>query len=116
MYHRNVNERALGRGEKEGNSYSFLPHVHVHMYPDLQYISAGYRKSLRPETLHRPNSVVEQQCSEKEEIFPGITGKTFYHERKETAAQLIPWDLEAVWENLYPHPTGEKIKLKTTLS
>lgn len=39
MYHRNVNERALGRGEKEGNPYSFLPLVQVHMYPDLQHIS-----------------------------------------------------------------------------
>lgn len=45
----------------------------------------GYWKSLCPEML-RPNSVVEQQCSEKEEIFPGITGKTFHHEKKETAA------------------------------
>lgn len=39
MYHRNVNERALGRGEKGGNPYSFLPLVQVHMYPDLQHIS-----------------------------------------------------------------------------
>lgn len=51
MYHRNVNERALGRRDKKVIFILFYLHARNQVSSTSL---AGYRKSLWPEMLHRP--------------------------------------------------------------
>lgn len=74
MYHRNFNERALGEERKKVIFILFYLHTRTQVSSTSL---AGCRKSLWPETLHRPAERWNSCAQKKKKMFPGTTGKTF---------------------------------------